>query len=219
VVDLQTLAQRLEALEREQSRTHEALEKAERDRDQYHRLYLDMLERCRKLERGLLGQKAERLNPHESQMSLDVLGLLLSESHTDAAAEIPEFEEIKPHLRRKPTGRAPIPDHVPRVDIEVIPVEVQQAGLDAFERIGQDITEVLERRPASLVVARIIKPKFKRRSAGETTEIVVAQTPDLPIPRGLVPQSKLLLRHAREAGFQRSDHSAGDRTKRTDVPQ
>jgi transposase len=185
VVDLQTLSQRLEALEREQSRTHEALETAQRERDQYHRLYLDMLERCRKLERGLLGQKAERLNPHESQMSLDVLGLLLSDSHAEAAAQIPEFDEIKPHLRRKPTGRAPIPDHVPRVDIEVIPVEVQHAGLDAFERIGQDITEVLERRPASLVVARIIKPKFKRRHNGETTEILVAPTPELPIPRGL----------------------------------
>ena len=46
---------------------------------------------------------------------------------------------------------------------------------------------MLERRPASLVVARIIKPKFVRkdRARSEGAEIVVGQTPELPIERGL----------------------------------
>jgi transposase len=42
----------------------------------------------------------------------------------------------------------------------VLPPEVQQKGTDAFERIGEDVTETLERRPASLVVVRTGKPKF-----------------------------------------------------------
>ena len=57
--------------------------------------------------------------------------------------------------KAKPTGRKPFPEKLPRVDIEVLPPEVQQKGLDAFERIGEDIVETLEKRQASLVVVRV----------------------------------------------------------------
>lgn len=46
---------------------------AERERDEYRRLYLEMMERYRKLERGILGSKSEHLPPNESQLTLDVL--------------------------------------------------------------------------------------------------------------------------------------------------
>src|SRR5689334_16527768 len=58
---------------------------------------------------------------------------------------------------------------------------------DAFERIGEDISETVERRPASLVVVRVHRPKFVRKDrlrVGET-DIVVASPPSLPIERGL----------------------------------
>jgi len=42
----------------------------------------------------------------------------------------------------------------------VLPPEVERKGLDAFERIGEDVSETIERRPASLVVARAIRPKL-----------------------------------------------------------
>jgi transposase len=189
VIDLQTLAKRLDDLEREQAHTRAALVSAEQARDEYHRLYLEMLERCRKLERGLLGQKAERFASHEAQLSLDLLGMLLSERESaDVLGSIPSDEQqVQAHTRHKPTGRNPIAEHIPRVDIEIVPDEVKRAGLDAFERIGEEVTEVLERRPASLVVARILKPKFKRKQSNgdHKPEIYVAATPELPIPRGL----------------------------------
>jgi hypothetical protein len=47
-----------------------------------------------------------------------------------------------------PAGRLSIPEKLPRVDIELLPFEVQEKGLEAFERVGED---VMERRPASLV--------------------------------------------------------------------
>ena len=72
-------------------------------------------------------------------------------------------QEIPAHTRRKPTGRKPLPEHLPRVEIEVLPPEVRKHGLDAFERIGEDVCETVERRPASLVVARVIRPKFVRK--------------------------------------------------------
>ena len=56
-----------------------------------------------------------------------------------------------------------LPEELPRVEIEVVPDEVQREGLDAYERIGE---QVLERRPASMVVVRIVRPKFVRKGSG-----------------------------------------------------
>ncbi len=52
---------------------------AERDRDQYRALYLETMERCRKLELGLRGSSSERLPDNESQLSLGVLAMVLDE--------------------------------------------------------------------------------------------------------------------------------------------
>lgn len=65
-----------------------------------------------------------------------------------------------PLWRPKPTGREPLPEDLPRVDLEVLPDDVQRAGLDAFERIGEDVSETVEWRRASVVVVRMHKPKF-----------------------------------------------------------
>jgi transposase len=185
--DIDALVRRLDDLEREQQRLQQSLQSVEHSRDEYRALYQQMLERCRKLERGLLGQKAERLPAHDSQLSLAVLASVLGERAGEvAAAEVPA-EEVRAHQRRKPVGRNPLPEEIPRVDIEIVPDEVKRDGLDAFERIGQDTTEVLERRPASMVVVRIIKPKFVRkdRDRSAATEVLVGSTPELPIPRSV----------------------------------
>lgn len=96
-------------------------------------------------------------------------------------------QQGKGHTRRKPTGRKPLPEHLPRVEIEVLPPEVERQGLDAFERIGEDVSETVERRPASLVVARVIRPKFvrKKRERDGATEVFIAEPLELPIARGL----------------------------------
>jgi hypothetical protein len=159
------------------------------ERDQYRDLYLSMLELCKKLELGIVGAKRERLSPHEAQLSLALLATLLGErAGADATTpEIPQTEPVSAHTRSKPTGRKPLPEHLPRVDIEVLPPEVQQAGLAAFERIGEEVTEIVERRPASLVVVRIHKPKFLPKDRDRLGETIVLQAPppELPIERGL----------------------------------
>jgi hypothetical protein len=37
---------------------------------------------------------------------------------------------VQPNQRIKPTGRNLLPDEIPRVEIEILPDEVQRAGLD-----------------------------------------------------------------------------------------
>jgi transposase len=185
VTDVDALAQRLDVLDREQGMMRERLSKVEQERDRYRQLYQEMMERCRKLEKGLTGQQSESLGDSGAQLSLGVLELMFGEGAKRELDALAGEGRVREHTRQKPTGRKPIPEHLPRVDIVIVPEEVEREGLDAFTKIGEDVTEVLERRPASIVVARVVKPKFVRkdRSAGEG--IVMGDTPELPIPRGL----------------------------------
>lgn len=159
------------------------------EREEYRKLYLDTLALCRKLELGILGQKRERLSPADTQLALALLGTLLAGgapgSSPEPAAAPPVG--VESHTRRRPTGRKPLPETLPRVDVEVLPPEVKEQGLAAFERIGEDVTETVERRPASLVVVRVVRPKFVEKGRERLAETVVMQapTPELPIERGL----------------------------------
>ena len=184
MTDVAQIVQRLDEIEKR-------LATAERERDEYRTLYLETMERCRKLELGLLASKSERVADDGAQLSLDVLSFVLSERQqaqlADALAAAAEPQEVKSHTRRAPTGRKPIPEHLPRIEIEILPPEVEKKGLDAFERIGEDVCETIERRPASLVVARVVRPKFvaKDRERGGETDVLVAAPLALPIERGL----------------------------------
>jgi transposase len=184
------MVQRLEELEKRFESMEALRREAEKERDEYRALYLQTMERCRKLELGILSSKSERMPDDGSQLSLGVLSLVLNERQQallDDALGTKDEQTIAEHTRRKPTGRKPLPEHLPRIEIEVLPPEVQKKGLDAFERIGEDVSEVLERRPASMVVARVVRPKFvpKGRDPEGVTKVLVAEPLELPIERGL----------------------------------
>ena len=51
--------QRLDALDHEQAAMHQRLPKVEGERDRYRELYQETMERCRKLEKGLMGQHVQ----------------------------------------------------------------------------------------------------------------------------------------------------------------
>jgi transposase len=184
VTSIEQIAARLDELEKR-------VATAERERDEYRALYIETMERCRKLELGILASKSEHLPESGAQLSLDVLAMVLNDrqrAELEAALDAANAEqEVKGHTRRKPTGRKPLPEHLPRVEILVLPPEVEKKGLDAFERIGEDVSETIERRPASLVVARVVRPKFvaKDRERDAETEVLIAEPLELPIPRGL----------------------------------
>lgn len=183
MTDAAQILQRLDELEKR-------VATAERERDEYRALYLQTMERCRKLELGILGSKSEHLPDNTAQLSLGVLSMVLGErkaAELDAAlAAANDEQEVKAHTRRK-AGRKPPPAHMPRVEIQVLPPEVEKKGLDAFDRIGEDVSETIERRPAAYVVARVIRPKFvpKDRKRDEATDVFIAEPLELPIPKGL----------------------------------
>jgi transposase len=139
----------------------------EAERDEYKKLYLAMLELCKKLEQGIIGPKSERYVSGDQSTLFGLLNLLVpglaDAAKPEALTTVPE------HTRAKPTGRKPPPESLPRVTLEVLPLEVQKAGLDAFERIGQDTSETIERRPGSLVVVKVVRPKFVPKAEAQKT--------------------------------------------------
>jgi len=159
------------------------LEKTRSERDTYRRLYMEMLERCRLLELGLLKGR-ERETGNDQQLSLRLIKMM-----SDAARPCePELADLPPKRKPpKPPGRRLPPEDLPRVKIEIFPPEVQARGTDAFERIGEDVTETIERRSAALVVVRTVKGKFieKREGLPQETKVLQAEPPELPIERGL----------------------------------
>ena len=159
------------------------VERLEEERNQYHKLYLEMLQRNRELERGMLAPKTERLAPEE-QLSMTEVGMLMPAG--PRRDELPEEQAVKPHNRRKPK-RKPLPEHLPRREHVLLPEEVEAEGIDAFDKIGEDVTEVLERRPSSAIVLRFIKPKYMRKDRDESgdTTVYVARTPTAPIARSV----------------------------------
>ncbi|MEZ4226997.1 MAG: hypothetical protein R3B13_39015 [Polyangiaceae bacterium] len=139
VVD--AVLQRLDETEREQQRIRDALTRAEEERRQRRRKRATSttksrnLERCRKLERGSSGRKTERLPDNEQQPTLAILQTALGKAGRRRSLR-DRGQGL--HATKRPRSKA-APEHLPRVDIEILPVEVQQRGLDAFERIGQEV--------------------------------------------------------------------------------
>jgi transposase len=181
-----TLTERIDALQETVRGLSEQNAQLAEERERYRTLYLQMLELNKKLERGLLGQKAEKLPPDQAQLTLALLATLLGD-RPGAESPAEAVQQIGPHTRSKPTGRKPLPENLPRVEIEILPDEVKRGGLDAFVKIGEEVSEVVERRPASLVAVRITRPKFVRadRVANQATRVFVAEPLELPIERGL----------------------------------
>lgn len=168
-----------------------AVAQLQAERDEYKRAYVVLLEAYRKLEAGLVGQRRERFVDGDGQLALSLLSMLVPSLQTDQQKQQADaaVAPVAAHERKKPTGRKPLPENLPRIDVEVVPPEVQRAGLDAFERIGEDVSETVERRAASFVVVRVTRPKFVAKSQADASaeQPRVAQAPalDLPIPRGL----------------------------------
>lgn len=187
--EIDSLRERFQLLTTNYAELRQQNEKLASERERYRELYLQLLELNKRLERGLLaGQKAERLSLDDDQLTLAILGALLERKDLPAEepAAAPASEIPKPP-RSKPTGRKALPEHLPKVEIEVIPEEVQRAGLDAFVRIGEEVSDTVEKRPASLVRVHIVRPKFVRKDRERlaATSVQIAEVQELPIERGL----------------------------------
>src|SRR6058998_4268363 len=109
----------------------------------------------------LFGKKSERVDPRQLQLALEQLA-----NEPGPVTEPIEMDSgdtpVREHQRRRPTGRRPLPTHLPRrrVEIDVAEADKQCACGHRRTRIGEDVSEKLEYEPASFVVIETVRPKY-----------------------------------------------------------
>jgi transposase len=132
------------------------------------------------LQRMHFGKKSERFIPSDpGQLQLD-LELSMQVAKKDAELEKIEYIREKKKRPEKPVREA-LPADLPRVVVDIEP------GIDTtgMKYIGDEITEVLELKPATMVVIQYRRKKFIAASTDEKTTIICGKLPSRPIDKGI----------------------------------
>ena len=132
------------------------------------------------LKRLVFGSRHERFVPTTPQ---EQLGLGLDVQTT--AAPAPSIQKIEYTRKTKEasaenlhTGRMKLPANLPREKVVIEPVE----DVSGWRKIGEEITEELDRIPGKLFVRQIVRPKYAKPN-GEG--VVIADLPTRPIEKGI----------------------------------
>jgi len=145
-----------------------------------------------KMRRDAYGAKSEKLD-----RSVDQLELQLEELESDQAAEeVTEQLASEKPLKNKPV-RKPLPDHLQREVITHIPSEecCPDCG-GKLRKLGEDVSEYLERIPETFKVIRNVRVKM---SCSGCDKIVQPPVPPRPIERCLA--GPALLAHVLAAKY------------------
>lgn len=114
--------------------------------------------RVQLLTRLLYGQKREHFE-HPDQPELP----FIEEPEEKQAAAQETIEKIT-YEKKKPVkqhpGREPLPDHLPVEEVIIQPEE----DVTGTVQIGQEVTDILEYKPASFYITRYIRPKYARKN-------------------------------------------------------
>uniref|UniRef100_E6PXP4 Transposase of ISCARN73, ORFC, IS66 family n=1 Tax=mine drainage metagenome TaxID=410659 RepID=E6PXP4_9ZZZZ len=135
-----------------------------------------------KYRRMLFGVKSEKLAGELGQLELQLEELETSEAAEQAAEEnIPQTQAAARSPRRP--RRKPLPEDLPREVVMHLPVHDSCPDCGgALRQFGEDVSEQLERIPATFKVIRHVRPKF---ACNHCERVVEAPAPSRPIERGL----------------------------------
>jgi transposase len=129
------------------------------------------------LKRLIYGSKSERFVPTDPRQG--ILFELAQEQAVQEPVQQISYTRSRKEEKKKPL-RLELPAHLPRIDQVIEPEGLPQGA----RKIGEAITEVLDYEPANVHVLRIIRPKYLIASNDEQTQIVIANLPTMPIPKG-----------------------------------
>ncbi len=180
--ETEELRAKLAAAERERDEFRARAERAEHDRNEFRKLYELVLLELERLKRQLFGQKAETVDSNQVQLVFAPVLKALEQARTgsEAAAEqvVSELEKLRERAqaevaRRKAEKKAAKPHGRRDLSLEDLPVEKITLepperllpGGEALVRIGEEVSEHIDRRPASLVRVQVIRPKYKMPEA------------------------------------------------------
>ncbi len=117
-----------------------------------------------RLKRERYGQSAER------GARIEQLELALEDLEETAAAIEAAASDTPPAQSRRKPARRPLPDHLPRIRVvEPAPSACPCCG-GALHKLGEDVTETLERIPAQWRVIQHVREKFSCRTCQAITQ-------------------------------------------------
>ncbi|MGH7186594.1 MAG: IS66 family transposase, partial [Pseudomonadota bacterium] len=132
-----------------------------------------------KLRHQLAGHRAHRFGA--SSETAEQLQLALETTEIAIAAMTAKLRLPEAASADKPKRR-PIPDHIPRMEVELAPANTACAHCGGkLRRLGEDVTEELEYIPGRFIVNRIVRPRFTCSGCDCFTQ---APLPSRPIERG-----------------------------------
>ena len=138
------------------------------------------------LKKLIFGSKSERYIPSSiDQSQLNIFQQADPIAEAEIEKEQITYERDKAGKIKKPhPGRHKFPSHLP-VDEVIIEPEMETTGM---LKIGEEVSETLKYTPASLIIVRKIRPKYKSK---ETEKIHIADLPSRAIPRCIAENSLL----------------------------
>ena len=137
------------------------------------------------LTRKLYGKSSEQLDKEQLQLELD--GVKKEEAASEEV-EVNDPELVaKQHPNRGKRNRPKLPDNLPVEEETLIPLELQ-ADPEAFEKIGEKVTERLDIEPAKLTIRRIVRPRYKSKQKGN---LVSTQLPPSLLEKSILSPSLL----------------------------
>jgi len=197
----------LASVRRAHDQQAEMRERAEHEREQYRKLYTLVLYELERLKRQLFGKKAETVDPTQVQLVFGPVFDALARAEQgdkgaqdDVRAELEKLKAAAEKAKAEAEANKPKPDkdhkghgrrnfdkeQAPVVEIVLEPPERNLPGGELLEKIGEEVSEHFEYRPASIVRVRVVRPKYRRPTpAPDQSPIAIAELPDRPIPRSV----------------------------------
>ncbi|MGA3344491.1 MAG: IS66 family transposase [Terracidiphilus sp.] len=130
-----------------------------------------------KLRRMIFGTKSEKVSREIEQLELK-----LEDLETQRAESVTASIEASAPAKAKPVRR-PLPEHLPREVHTHLPAEDACPDCGGqLRKLGEDVSEILERIPATYKVIRHVRVKM---ACTKCDVIVEAPAPSRPIERGL----------------------------------
>jgi transposase len=172
-------------------------ERAAHERDEYKKLYELVALELERVKRHLRAQnKSERVDAQQVQLAFaEIAKLVVPAELAQAIADQENDEKSKAETEteraktRSRHGRGKVPEHLPVERIELEPPEALRSCSccgKAKVKIGEETSDRLDYRPASLVHVQIARIKYAPACKCEEGGIVIASVPDAaPVDRGL----------------------------------
>ena len=123
----------------------------------------------------IFGTKSERFIPVDKAQLILFEELIKKEEALEK--HIITYQRDKKKTEKEKPVRTAIPSHFPRVEEIVEPENIPLGAV----KIGQEVTELLEIKPLTVFVRRIIRPKY---ALANQQGIIIGELPSLPIPKG-----------------------------------